>query len=82
MHFEGGGDLFGELGHTNVLYDDGIDTGGGDGGDGATCFGQLMTKYQGVEGHIATHPTPMQGLHHIGELFEGKADFGTGSKVG
>ena len=82
VDFQVGGDAAGDLGHGHVLDDDGVGPGGGDAGQGAAGFGQLVVEDEGVEGDVAARAALVQGAHDVGQFAEGEADFGAGGEVG
>ena len=67
----GGGDVE-EFGKAKVLDDDGIDAGGGEGGDVVDGGGQFIGEDQGVEGDVAANVVGVEIGDDLGELVEGE----------
>ena len=63
-----GGDPSDESANADILNDGGIDTGGDDRAEVIFGVGELLGEYQGVEGDITAHATPMQELHQRGQV--------------
>ena len=59
-----------------VLNDQRVGAGFGDGGDGAGGFGEFVFEDQRVESEIAADAARVQRAHDFGQFFEREADFG------
>lgn len=81
VELEIGGDLAGEAEDAQVLHDEGVDAGFGNGGDGAGGFDEFVFEDEGVEGEVAADAALVQGAHDGGEFGKIEANFGAGGEV-
>ena len=81
VDLEIGRDLPGKLRDGQVLHDDGVGAGFGDGAQEPGGFGQLMVEDQRVEGDIALDAAAVQRAQRVGQFGQGEADLGAGGEV-
>ena len=82
MNFEVRSDFASQFYYGEILDDDRVGAGFGDGGEASSRVGQFGIEDQRVVGYVALHPVAMQGAHRFGELGQGEADFRAGGEMG
>ena len=65
-------DAMDEADESEVLHDDGVDSGGGDGGDEFGGGGEFVGEDQRVEGDEAADVAVVEKPHHLGEFLDGE----------
>ena len=70
MQRQSGGHAVDQTGQPQILHDDGVGAGCGNGADEADGLGQLVGEDKGVEGDVAAHVALVEVAHHRGQLFE------------
>ena len=76
-----GGDLADEGEDGEILDDDGVGSGFGDGGDAPGGFGEFVIEDEGIEGDEAADAAGVEGPEDFGEFGELEADLGAGGEV-
>jgi hypothetical protein len=81
VHFKRWDNAPSQLGHPDVLYNDGVCSGLGDGDKGPLRFTEFVVEYQRIERDEPLDATGVQRLHHLREFGQLKADLGPGAEM-
>ena len=81
IQIEIGGDCAGQANHAEILDQERVDAGFGDGAEGARRFRQFVIEDQGIEREVTTDATPMERAHDFRQFRKIEANFGPGGEM-